>query len=129
MRARDIMSSPAVTVHRATPIGQAARTLRGYGFRALPVVDDAGSLVGIVTEHDLTVRFAGATPAPRPGNSVAEVMTSSVIAIPAGTDVGQLAAAMVNLQLRSLPIVDGRTVVGVVTRRDLVRTLAQATLA
>lgn len=133
MRAREIMSSPAVTVRRTEPIERAARTLDGHGFSALPVVDDADSLVGIVTVNDLTMRFAATmTPAAiaaprtlRPGRSVAEVMTTSVISIPATTDIAELATAMLNLHLRSVPIVDDRLVVGVVTRRDLVRTLAR----
>lgn len=136
MRARDIMSSPAVTVRRTTPISEANKTLTGGGYSALPVVDDDGRLVGIVTQTDLTVRrmaegerLRGAMPSvlplPRPGRSVAEVMTSRVIAVSAGTDVAELAGTMLNLHLRSVPIVDGKVVVGVVTRRDLVRTLAR----
>lgn len=136
MRARDIMSSPAVTVRRTTPIFEADKTLTDGGFSALPVVDDDGRLVGIVTQTDLTVRrmqdgerprgaMPSVLPLPRPGRSVAEVMTSRVIAVSAGTDVAELASTMLNLHLRSVPIVDGKVVVGVVTRRDLVRTLAR----
>jgi CBS domain-containing protein len=136
MRARDIMSSPAVTVSRTASISEAATMLAGNGFSALPVVDEEGLLVGIVTEADLTVRRMptepkvqvspeNVLPLPRPGRSVAEVMTSRVIAIPATTDVAELATTMLNLHLRSVPIVDGRRVVGMVTRRDLVRIMAQ----
>lgn len=136
MRTRDIMSSPAVTVRRSTPISEANKTLTGGGYSALPVVDDDGQLVGIVTQTDLTVRrmtegerprggLPSVLPLPRPGRSVAEVMTSRVIAVSAGTDVAELASTMLNLHLRSVPIVDGKVVVGVVTRRDLVRTLAR----
>lgn len=136
MRARDIMSSPAVTASRTASISEAATMLAGNGFSALPVVDEEGLLVGIVTEADLTVRRMpiepkvqvspeNVLPLPRPGRSVAEVMTSRVIAIPATTDVAELATTMLNLHLRSVPIVDGRRVVGMVTRRDLVRIMAQ----
>ncbi|MGH3468828.1 MAG: CBS domain-containing protein, partial [Thermocrispum sp.] len=87
------------------PIDEAATTLTEHGFSALPVVDDDRQLVGIVTETDLTVRQLQGTaagrgtvlPGPRPGRSVAEVMTTSVIAIQAATDVAELAAAMLNL--------------------------------
>lgn len=136
MRARDIMSSPAVTVSRTASISEAATMLAGNGFSALPVVDEEGLLVGIVTEADLTVRRMptepkarvgphNVLPLPRPGRSVSEVMTSQVIAIPAGTDVAELATTMLNLHLRSVPIVHDQHVVGMVTRRDLIRIMAR----
>ena len=52
MRARDIMTTPVVTVTPQTTIKEAARTLTTRGFTALPVVDD-DRLVGIVTRTDV----------------------------------------------------------------------------
>jgi CBS domain-containing protein len=53
MRARDIMTSPVITVRPAMTIKEAARLLATHGFTALPVVDDDERLIGIVTEADL----------------------------------------------------------------------------
>jgi CBS domain-containing protein len=137
MRARDVMSSPVVTVTAGTTVKQAAELLAGNGFTALPVLDDDEKLVGIVTEADLVhdrfprdARYRSAHPdydsatTPRT-KTVGDVMTSPVTAMGPGTDVVDLVTVMLDERIRSLPIVDGHTVVGVVTRRDLLRILAR----
>ncbi|MER6877675.1 CBS domain-containing protein, partial [Amycolatopsis sp. NPDC000673] len=53
MRARDLMTSPAETVRPWTSADEAAELLAERGFPALPVVDDDGRLVGIVTQAEL----------------------------------------------------------------------------
>jgi acetoin utilization protein AcuB len=50
---RDCMSSPAVTITSDTPFQDALKLMRDHRFRRLPVVDDAGRLVGIITERGL----------------------------------------------------------------------------
>jgi CBS domain-containing protein len=52
MKARDVMTSPVLTLSPATPVPAAAAFLHAHGFTAAPVVDDSGQLVGIVTEAD-----------------------------------------------------------------------------
>lgn len=136
MRARDIMTSPVVTVRPETTIKQAAGLLASHGFTALPVVDDDERLIGVVTEADL-VRDrippdprAHIVPGFRPATSlvtttVGEVMTSPAVAMGPGADVADIAAALLEARQRSMPIVDGARVIGIVTRRDIVRTVAR----
>ncbi|MCU1686559.1 MAG: hypothetical protein JWQ81_7298 [Amycolatopsis sp.] len=136
MRAHDLMSAPVVSVTPGTPIKQAANLLAANGFTALPVLDDDGRLIGIVTEADLLrdrfprdARYHNTfdTKEPRPTAAalVGEVMTTPVTAMGAGTDVVDLVTAMLDSRVRSMPIVDGSRVVGIITRRDLVRVLAR----
>jgi CBS-domain-containing membrane protein len=134
MRARDIMSGPVVAVTPETTVKQAAELLASHGFTALPVLDGADVLVGVVSEADLVAdRFPAGpdhTPAtganPRtPGATVGEVMTSPAISVAAGADLVDLVTLMLDDRVRSVPIVDGARVVGVVTRRDLVAALAR----
>ena len=136
MRARDIMSSPVTTVRQPTPVKEAAALLADNGFTALPVVDDSGALIGIVTEADLVRdrvprdprarRHTGGEAAVRPvPTTVGEVMTTPVTAMGAGTDVAVLAKALLDAGPRSMPIVDGSRVIGIVTRRDIVRVIAR----
>jgi CBS domain-containing protein len=144
MRARDIMSSPVTTVRPGTPIKAAAALLAENGFTALPVVDENGGLIGIVTEADLMRDRVprdprslchpggGTTAEVRPvTTTVGEVMTTAVTAMGPGTDVALLAGALLDARQRSMPIVDGSRVVGIVTRRDVVRVIARddATIA
>ncbi|SDH59644.1 CBS domain-containing protein [Lentzea fradiae] len=122
MRARDIMSSPAITVTPQVPVRGAAALLVSHGFTALPVVDDEKRLVGIVTEADLLrngwVEESGA-------RTVGEVMTSPAESMDAGAQGSLIARVLVDDRIRCLPVVDGAEVIGVVTRRDLVRVLAR----
>jgi len=133
MRARDLMTSPVITVQPWTSAKAAAGLLSTHGFTALPVVDDDERLIGIVTEADL---IRGRIPVdPRytyehqettiAGKTVGDLMTSPVTAMSTGTDVADVCQALVDARIRAMPIVDGSTVVGIVTRGDIVRVLAR----
>ncbi|WP_112273747.1 CBS domain-containing protein [Lentzea terrae] len=122
MRARDIMTSPAITVKPEVPVRGAAALLVSHGFTALPVVDDDKRLIGIVTEADLLRNGYGDEAG---GSRVGDVMTTPAVAMDRDAQASVLARAMVDDRVRCFPIVDGSEVVGVVTRRDLVRALAR----
>ncbi|MFC3897418.1 HPP family protein [Lentzea rhizosphaerae] len=122
MRARDIMTSPAITVIPQVPVRGAAALLVSHGFTALPVVDDDRRLIGIVTEADLLRN--GYVEETR-GVAVGDVMTSPATAMGGATEASVIARVLVDDRIRCLPIVDGSQVVGVVTRRDLVRALGR----
>ncbi|GAA1331574.1 universal stress protein [Saccharothrix algeriensis] len=124
MKARDIMSSPVVAVTPEVPIRVAAGLLASHGFTALPVVDGDERLIAIVTEADLLRGCYG------DGESVEalvrEVMTTPVYGMDPEAPVELLARVMVDDRVRCVPVVDASRLVGVVTRRDLVRALAGA---
>lgn len=78
MLVREIVSSPAVTIGSAGTVRHAANTLRGQGFTALPVLDNDGPLIGIISEADILHdrvesderrRRAELPRHPRPGNT------------------------------------------------------------
>ena len=133
MLARDVMSTPVIAVGTATPVEQAAEVLVFHGFTAAPVLDEDDRLVGIVTEADLLKgrvppdrrRAAGRATFPRSGRTftVAEVMTSPVESLTPGADLADAARMMIDERIRAFPIVDGERVVGIITRRDLLRTV------
>ncbi|GAB2813788.1 CBS domain-containing protein [Lentzea nigeriaca] len=122
MRARDIMTSPAITVTPEVPVRGAAALLVSHGFTALPVVDGDKRLIGIVTEADLLRN--GYVDETR-GSTVGDVMTTPAFAMDGGAQAEVLARVMLDDRVRCVPIVDGSKVLGVVTRRDLVRALAR----
>jgi CBS domain-containing protein len=134
MRVRGVMSSPVVWVTPRTTVKQAALLLVERGFNALPVVD-GDELVGIVTEADLVPLEsrpdprshilpppAGRAPVP---HTIAEVMTRQVITLPAEEDAARAAHLMLRRSLRSIPVTAKGRLVGILTRRDLLRVLAR----
>jgi CBS domain-containing protein len=136
MQARDAMTRDVTTIAPDGLVKRAAELMAGKGFTALPVVDAAGTLVGMVSESDVLrnrlppdprlhlLRDGTGTPSV-PGVFVRNVMTSPVRSVEASADVADVARMFVDQHLRSVPVLeDGRTV-GIVSRRDLLRTLAR----
>ena len=135
MRVREIMSSPVVTVPPGMPVKEVAKVLVTQGISAVPVVDD-GALVGILSEADLVplelVPDPRAHLAPLPEASptasriASEAMTRDVIALPEEADVADAGRLMLERRIKSIPVLRGRRVVGVVARRDLLEVLARS---
>lgn len=134
MKVSEIMSRPVITVMGSTGVKEAARLLVERGISAMPVVDAKGKLEGIVSEADLLQLETRpdprtmATPQPPTAGStpktVAEVMTRDVIVVNAGCQVSQAARIMLGAGIKRVPVVRGRTVIGLVSRRDLLRVIA-----
>ncbi|NIH68924.1 CBS domain-containing protein [Modestobacter marinus] len=129
------MTREVVTVGPETSAKYAAEVLAERGFAALPVVDDDGALVGIVAEADvLRDRLPPdprlhllRTPAPDapPALLVRGVMTTSVRTVPVTADVADVARLFVDDRVRSAPVLDGERLAGIVSRRDLLRSLVR----
>jgi CBS domain-containing protein len=135
MHVTDVMHRPVVTLRPDDTIEQAATVLTTEQITAAPVVDAIGGLVGMVSESDLLLRDVppgGAVrnqPASMMGQVegpvvVADVMTEDVVALPATSDVGDVAEAMLAYDVRSIPILDDEAhLLGIVSRRDLLRSM------
>lgn len=138
MKASDIMSLGAATIGRDGSAGQAIRIMCDHRISALPVVDEAGHLVGIVSEGDF---FRAATDpawleetlrAPSAARSgalaarkVAAIMTSDPIAIEADTSLDEAIELMGKLEVRRLPVVANDKVTGVISRADVLHALIE----
>jgi CBS domain-containing protein len=127
MRVTEIMRRPVVCVHPGTATRDATALLVENAFAALPVVDADGCLIGIVTEADLLrgtvrdTRYGLARAAS--GISVAELMTTPVVALPITAPVAEFRDKMLVNRMRCIPVVDEDAhVVGMVSRGDLLRT-------
>jgi CBS domain-containing protein len=135
MRAQDVMSRPVVTVQPDQPVKEVAALLAERGFTSAPVVDDDGHLVGMITEADVlrdripvdarTRIWRDEEVEPHPAQTVAEVMSTPAVAVTPGTDASAIARMMLDDHVRAVPVVDGgKGVLGIVTRRDLLRSIA-----
>jgi CBS domain-containing protein len=132
MRARDIMTTPVHVIWQNAPVESAAELLTEKSVTALPVVDAKGALVGMVSEGDLLWHRVPADPTAhlwrhlensperRPG-IVREVMSARPVTATPDADVADIADMMLRHNVRSVPIVEDRDVVGIVSRRDILR--------
>ena len=132
MFVRDHMTSPAITIKPDLPFQEALRLMREHHFRRLPVVDDKGVLLGIVSERDLLY----ASPSPATSLSMWEVnyllskikvnrlMSTSVISTRPDETIEAAAQLLVENKIGGLPVVDEENrPVGVITETDIFRTL------
>ena len=134
MRTRDVMSSPVVTVPVDAPLKEVAAILVERGINAVPVVDGDDRLVGIVSEADLLPLEAAPGPGSRPAQvagkgtaeTAREVMSRSVYTLTEDTDATAAARLMLRHRLKSAPVVANDRVVGMVTRRDLLRLVSRS---
>ena len=124
MRTKDIMTSPVVTVTPDTPLKDVAALLVERGINAVPVTDAGNRLCGIVSEADL-LTLEIATSGASPPHTAREVMTHSVYTLATDTDAAAAARMMLRHGLKSVPVVSGDRLVGIVARRDLLRLVAR----
>jgi len=131
MRARDVMTSPVITLRPDAPVQAAAALLCSHGFTSAPVVDAAGAIVGIASEADLMrgrIVPDGWVLPPEPDSTVGEVMTPASAAMRPEDDLVDVVALMLDARTRSVPIVEEGKLVGIVTRRDVLRVVARREL-
>lgn len=113
--AHDIMTTDVRTVEASTSVEAAARIMFEQSISGIPVVDEAGNLIGVVSEFDVLSRG---------GESVGDIMTRSVITVGEDTDPETVARMLIEQHIRRLPVVRDGKVVGIISRSDLVRLFA-----
>lgn len=131
MLVREIMTSPAVSIHADSDLDVAIELLAGRRVTALPVVADEDRLVGMLSEVDVLRRAVQPDmrthlqrvtqePAPLP-KTVAEIMTTEIHATTENADVADLVKVFIRTSLKSLPVVHRDTLIGIISRSDIIR--------
>jgi CBS domain-containing protein len=143
MKVRDFMVTPVVTVHAECTLEQAARTMLDKDIGALPIVDERGDLLGIVTESDFGAKEKGIPFSlyrypqlfgqwmPKQGveklyqsarkMSVGEIMRREVVTVTEDDSLELVLQKMLDNDFHRLPVVRGKKPVGMVSRHDLLR--------
>jgi CBS domain-containing protein len=144
MKARDVMVSPAITVKPFSSVREVAQTLLKERISAVPVVDDQGKLVGIISEGDLLHRAEAGTQRRHSwwllgligdeslaseyikahSRKVADVMTRNVVTAAPDAPLHQIAALLEKNSIKRVPIVENGQVIGIVSRANLIQALA-----
>lgn len=143
----DVMSREVRAVKPETPLAEAVELLLGKVYRTLPVVDEAGRVVGILTEGDLLAKakllaasvqrelseaeLAGELQRLRQtGQTVGGVMTANPVTVTSQTTVTEAVRLMVEHNIKRLPVVDPQGgLIGLVSRVNVLRALAQPPIA
>ncbi|HET7874389.1 MAG TPA: CBS domain-containing protein [Methylomirabilota bacterium] len=141
MRVKDVMTKDPITIDPEAPLGTAMDVMRTKEVRHLPVVDDAGTLIGIITDRDLRHAAFGPAlaeylsgPTRRRLRAVAEsleelrvrdAMTWSVVTTHPEAPLAHAALIMSEKRVGSLPVVEGGRLAGMLTERDVLKALAR----
>ena len=146
MKARDLMVSPVVTVKPDTTVRDVAKLFVERQISAVPVVDEQGKIVGIVTEGDLIHRAEIGTERKRSwwmlllaednalaadyikahARTVADVMTRNVVTSAPEAPLNEIATLLEKYRIKRIPIVRDGELVGIVSRANLVQAIASS---
>jgi CBS domain-containing protein len=144
----DVMTTDPVTVLKETSLQDAIKLMAQKRISGLPVVDDEDNLIGVISETDLMWKETGVDSPPyimfldsviylqNParydkeihkalGETVGDVMTDKPISIAPNNSLKEAAHLMHEKNIRRLPVVDNQKVIGIITRGDIIRTMAQ----
>ena len=142
----NVMTVPVISVEPTTSIGEAAKLMLAQRISGLPVVKRDGTLVGLISEGDLLRRVELGTERARSwwldffvspgkaadeyvhahGRKVEEVMSTDVVTIRRAASLGDAVEAMSRHRIKRLPVVEDGKLLGMITRSDVLRALAQA---
>ena len=146
LKASDIMSSHVISVKKETSLKDLALLLYDHRINGVPVVDDDGSLIGIICESDL-IRRDKKLHIPTvvtlfdavfylessrkfekeveriSATKVEDLYTTKVVSIQKETPIDEIATIMAEKKIYTIPVMDGGRLVGIVGKADLIRTL------
>lgn len=148
LTARDIMTKEVVTVTPQTGVRELAALLLDRKISGAPVVDEAGKVLGVVTESDLVflnkkVHLPTAmaildafvfleSPGKMEqelkkmaGSKVGDICSLRLISVTPDTELEELATLMAEQKVHTLPVMEGEHLVGVIGKADIIRTIAQ----
>ena len=117
-KASDIMTTNVITAKKDMVLTDVMALLLRWHISALPIVDDEDKMVGIVSEIDLVnLTFDG-----NAADTIAEeVMVTDIVSFSPNTELAGLVQSFSKRHLRRVPIIDKGKVVGIVSRRDILR--------
>jgi len=147
LKVKDIMTKEVVTVKLETTVMEIAGIFANRNIRALPVLDENGDLIGIVTETDLVEQDKNLhIPTvisifdwviylesdkkfekelkKMTGRVVGDIYSTDVVTVSPDTSIADVADLLSSKKINSLPVVEGKKLVGIISRIDLIRSMA-----
>ena len=147
MNAREVITSPVISATGDTPVRDIAQLLLQNHISAVPILDNSGAPIGMVSEGDLIGRDeternaqrewwltllaegeslgADFISSLRPGERVArDIMSRPVVTVGEDTDTAEIARLLTTYRIKRVPVVRDGRVVGIVSRENLLRWMA-----
>ena len=141
MQAKDIMTVNVISVSETTPVHEIVQLMLKYQISAVPVIDDARNVVGIVSEGDLLRSETPRAGRRRPwwleavlgegvayekahGRNAGAVMTRNVVTVDEDTPIHQIAELLERHHIKRVPVLRGGRLAGIVSRANLLHGLA-----
>lgn len=122
--ARDIMSSKLIVAHEGMNVEEALKLLVNNKITGLPVVNQAGQMIGILSEYDIIAKVGGAKKADPDVFRGELPYTKKVEAVKEDTNLVEILERFINLKCRRLPVLDqAGHLVGIISRRDVMKVL------
>ncbi len=115
MVAKDIMTKKVITVMPLTTVKNLAKTLSGNNISGVPVVDQRGKVMGIVSEADVVAKS---------GKQVKGIMSKNVVSVKEETEVEEIARLLSAHRFNRVPVLRQGKLVGIVSRADIIRAIA-----
>ena len=128
---RDAMTAKVVTVRPDTTVAELEALFERYDYNSLPVVSD-DHLVGIVTKLDFLRNFVFTAESVMPHydalmrRHVADIMSHDALTVTPEMPLSRALQIMVDRAVKSLPVVDGGALVGLIAREDVIRAIKRS---
>ena len=149
LKAKDIMTTDVITVQPSTTIEELSQKLMKHNISGLPVVNDAGDLIGIVTENDLISQnkrlhiptvmrlFDAFIVLESPGKiekemkkmsatTVDDICSKKVITVAEDTSAEEIATIMSEKKVHLIPVVQGKKILGIIGKMDLIKAITKS---
>ncbi|MEM3028183.1 MAG: CBS domain-containing protein [Candidatus Bathyarchaeia archaeon] len=120
-KVEEIMRSPAVSIQFSESVAEAVRLMLQHDIGAL-IVDKGGQPAGIITDKDVLRRVVLEGRNPRDVR-VDQIMSSPLITVSPKESIGRALALMRDRNIRRLPVMEGKRLLGIITEKDLIKAI------
>jgi len=123
--AKDVMTKSLISVRWSYPLEKANELMEENRIRHLPIVDDEGSIVGILSDRDVQRGLNEERPGYSPTDIVGAHMSWPVLTVSEGTPLVEIAEGMVDEKVSAFLVMRDKSCLGIVTSEDMLRYLAR----
>lgn len=122
-KARDIMRREMITIGPETTVGESIEIILKHGISGLPIIDNSGDLIGMITEFAL---LASAYDRAVQHEPVERHMTRQIVSVDVDASLHEIADRFIVNRIRRVPVLDNGKLVGLISRRDVLRGVHQS---